>query len=249
MPRAQGGRLPDVSEAETRVTRTHAATHGTPLGWRYFDETLATAVPVTSLAHGAQIAAALCEVAGSQGDEHLQLDLRPQAVLIRVRGASTGRLTPAGLALVSTLTAQVTALGLRTAANLAGDPATGARQVAVQKVELAIDALDIPAVRPFWKAVLGYADNPASPGPDGDLMDPLGVGPLVWFQQMDDPREQRNRIHWDVLVGEDEAQPRVAGALAAGGHLVSDAAAPSFWVLADVEGNEACVCTWQGRSD
>ena len=23
--------------------------------------------------------------------------------------------------------------------------------------------------------------------------------------------------------------------------------APAFWVLADPEGNEACVCTWQGR--
>ena len=36
--------------------------------------------------------------------------------------------------------------------------------------------------------------------------------------------------------------------LDAGGHLISDADAPSFWVLGDAEGNEACVCTWQGRS-
>jgi len=39
----------------------------------------------------------------------------------------------------------------------------------------------------------------------------------------------------------------VTWALAAGGRLVSDAAAPAFWVLADAEGNEACICTWQGR--
>ena len=38
-----------------------------------------------------------------------------------------------------------------------------------------------------------------------------------------------------------------AAALAAGGVLVSDRAAPAFWVLADAEGNEVCVCTWQGR--
>ena len=37
------------------------------------------------------------------------------------------------------------------------------------------------------------------------------------------------------------------GTIAAGGTLVSDAAAPAFWVLADPEGNEACVCTWQAR--
>ncbi|MDX6243769.1 MAG: 4a-hydroxytetrahydrobiopterin dehydratase, partial [Frankiales bacterium] len=29
--------------------------------------------------------------------------------------------------------------------------------------------------------------------------------------------------------------------------LLSDAAAPSFWILGDADGNEICVCTWQGR--
>jgi 4a-hydroxytetrahydrobiopterin dehydratase len=69
----------------------------------------------------------------------------------------------------------------------------------------------------------------------------------VWFQQMDAPRPQRNRIHLDVIVPHDVAEERVAATLAAGGRLVSADRAPAFWVLADVEGNEACVCTWQGR--
>ena len=67
------------------------------------------------------------------------------------------------------------------------------------------------------------------------------------------------RHPWDaaaiclVLTGTDlEVHPRfeagaVEAARAAGGRLVSDAAAPAFWVLADAEGNEACICTWQGR--
>ena len=29
--------------------------------------------------------------------------------------------------------------------------------------------------------------------------------------------------------------------------LLTDEYAPAFWVLADAEGNEACLCTWQGR--
>ncbi|MEO5651542.1 MAG: hypothetical protein ABIN79_00985 [Marmoricola sp.] len=33
----------------------------------------------------------------------------------------------------------------------------------------------------------------------------------------------------------------------AGGTLVSDDEAPAFWVLADSDGNQACVCTWQAR--
>lgn len=108
-------------------------------------------------------------------------------------------------------------------------------------VDIAIDALDVDVVRPFWRAVLAYADR------DGDLVDPTGVGPAVWFQQMDAARPQRNRIHLDVLVAHDEAEARIAAALAAGGHLVTDAFAPRWWVLADAEGNEACVCTWRGR--
>lgn len=109
-------------------------------------------------------------------------------------------------------------------------------------VELAIDALDIDAVRPFWAAVCGYRDD----GVD-EVSDPRGIGPTIWFQQMDAPRPQRNRVHVDVVVPHDVAQERVAAALAAGGRLVSDAHARAFWVLADAEGNEACVCTWLDR--
>ncbi|HET9600995.1 MAG TPA: VOC family protein [Acidimicrobiales bacterium] len=36
-------------------------------------------------------------------------------------------------------------------------------------------------------------------------------------------------------------------AVAAGGVVVTDQYARSWWVLADPEGNEACVCTWQDR--
>jgi 4a-hydroxytetrahydrobiopterin dehydratase len=64
---------------------------------------------------------------------------------------------------------------------------------------------------------------------------------------MDAPRPQRNRIHLDVTVAHDEAETRVRAAVEAGGVLVSDAHARAFWVLADAEGNEACVCTWQDR--
>ena len=111
-------------------------------------------------------------------------------------------------------------------------------------LEIGIDALDIPKIRPFWKAVLGYVDE--SKDWNG-LIDPLGQGPAVWFQQMDAPRPQRNRIHLDVSVPHDEAPRRIEATLAAGGTVLSDAEAPAFWVLADPEGNEACITTWQGR--
>jgi len=45
------------------------------------------------------------------------------------------------------------------------------------------------------------------------------------------------------------AQERIAAALAAGGTVVSEEAAPRFTVLADPQGNKVCVCTHVGRSD
>ena len=130
----------------------------------------------------------------------------------------------------------------RTVSRLAAECAMAPEPPVASALEVAIDALDIPAVRPFWQAVLGYEEEG-----DDALADPERIGPTFWFQQMDEPRPQRNRIHLDVTVPHDVAEARIEAALAAGGRLVSDDAARSFWILADPEGNEACICTWQDR--
>jgi 4a-hydroxytetrahydrobiopterin dehydratase len=113
---------------------------------------------------------------------------------------------------------------------------------AVQVINLTLDALAGEAVLPFWRAVLGY-------GQIGDdyLFDPLRRGPGFGLQEMDVARTGRNRMHVDVAVPHDQAEARVAAAIAAGGRLVSDEHAPKWWVLADAEGNEACLATWVGR--
>jgi 4a-hydroxytetrahydrobiopterin dehydratase len=63
---------------------------------------------------------------------------------------------------------------------------------------------------------------------------------------MDAP-PQRNRIHIDVWMQRDQAEARIAAALAAGGRLVSDQQAPMWWTLADPEGNEVDVATIRHR--
>ena len=55
------------------------------------------------------------------------------------------------------------------------------------------------------------------------------------------------RFHLDVTVPHDQAEARLAAAIAAGGTLVSDERAPAFWVLADADGNHACICTQLAR--
>jgi 4a-hydroxytetrahydrobiopterin dehydratase len=54
-------------------------------------------------------------------------------------------------------------------------------------------------------------------------------------------------MHVDIAVPHDQAEARIAAALAAGGRMVSAAHAPMWWVLADPEGNEACIATWLNR--
>ena len=57
------------------------------------------------------------------------------------------------------------------------------------------------------------------------------------------------RIPFDITIAHDEAEARVAAALAAGGRLVDGSYARSFWVLADAEAHEVCVCTWTDRDE
>ena len=49
----------------------------------------------------------------------------------------------------------------RTISAIAGELGATAEPKAVTQVEIAIDALDIPAVKPFWEAVLGYKPDQA----------------------------------------------------------------------------------------
>jgi 4a-hydroxytetrahydrobiopterin dehydratase len=177
---------------------------------------------------------AIDELAGLE-DHHPDVDLRYGGVTVRLITITHDYygLSERDVELARQISAAARELGVP------ADPS------AVQTVQVTIDALVGPEVMPFWRAVLGYQDR--SDSPDEDLIDPRGRGPSLWFQEMDAPRPQRNRIHFDVWVPHDQAEARVAAAIAAGGRLVTDQYAPSWWVLADAEGNEVDVCTWRSR--
>jgi 4a-hydroxytetrahydrobiopterin dehydratase len=67
--------------------------------------------------------------------------------------------------------------------------------------------------------------------------------PNLWFQDTDEHETPRQRFHLDVYVAPEVATQRIAAALAAGGVVVDDSEAPSYTVIADQDGNRACVCT------
>ncbi|MGV0809076.1 VOC family protein [Mycolicibacterium setense] len=208
-----------------------------PLGWRLVLGALYTEVLAPSMADAAAAASHAVHAAGPDASGHLSIDIRADRAVLRLRTRDAHAVTERDLTLAGAVSQALAAHGFE----LTTGPG------AIQAFEIAVDALDIGAIRPFWKAVTGYVDEPGDIDLNAGLVDPFGRGPAIWFQQMDSPRPQRNRIHLDIDVIHDAAQARVDAALAAGGRLVSDRVAPRFWVLADAEGNEACICTWQGR--
>ena len=210
-----------------KLTR-QAASDALPT-WRFLLQRMHLTVRAPDRATAFDFVARVGAVAASLGRTP-DLDVRGDVVHLAVSTEPAGGVSDDDIAVGRAVDTVVADMGL------VSQPGT------LTVVEIAIDAMDIDAVRPFWDAVLGW-DVIAR----DDVQDPLRLGPAVWFQQMDEPRPQRNRIHLDVTVAHDEAPGRIERALAAGGHLVSDSRAPAFWILADPEGNEACVCTWQGR--
>jgi 4a-hydroxytetrahydrobiopterin dehydratase len=179
-----------------------------------------------SFAAGLPLVAAIGELADEAGHDP-DVDVRPESVTVRLATAEVQGLTRRDAELAGEISAAAARL------HAPSDPA------AVQHVQVAIDALDIPKVRPFWHAVLGYAL-----ASDEDLLDAHRQGPSFWFQQMESQRSGRNRFHIDIYVPHDQVQARIDAALAAGGRIVSDANAPGWWTLADPEGNEADLAIW-----
>jgi 4a-hydroxytetrahydrobiopterin dehydratase len=227
---------------ERVLSRQEASEAVQESGWRFLLGAVRTSVPVESLARAISFAAEAVAACGDDADRHLRVDARPDRIVLTLQSVEHAAVTTLDVELALRISAAADRSGLATAPDIgAGAPRS------VQLLEIAIDALDIAGIRPFWKAVLGYADEAGADGPEDPLVDPVGQGPAIWFQQMDRARPQRNRIHFDICVPHDEATRRIEAALAAGGRLVSATRAPAFWVLADLEGNEVCVTTWQGR--
>jgi 4a-hydroxytetrahydrobiopterin dehydratase len=200
--------------------------------WRVLTNVAHAHFRTESFRAGVELVDAIGRIADAT-DHRPEVDLRPDGVTVRLTTRTPDHffwLSERDVELARQISAVALELGL---------PAI---PTAVQIVQVTIDALVRPKVMPFWGAVLGYQQVG-----DEDLLDPHASGPPIWFQQMKEPRPQRNRIHIDVFVPHDQAEARVAAAIAAGGRLVRDLYAPAWWTLADAESNVADVATWMGR--
>jgi 4a-hydroxytetrahydrobiopterin dehydratase len=162
-------------------------------------------------------------------NHHPDIDLRYTGVTVHLVSHDVGNLSRRDVRLAQQISAAARDLGI------AAEPA------GVQDMRLTID-FGGPQVRPFWQAVLGYREVG-----DEDLVDPQSRGPSLWFQPMDKPPTERNGVHVNLSVPHDQAEARIAAAVAAGGRVVSDRHAPTSWTLADPAGTEVDIATWQNR--
>ncbi|MET7670428.1 VOC family protein [Micromonospora luteifusca] len=192
--------------------------------WRCLYHLVSAHFRTGSLARGVALVDAIGHLVDEAEQQYISIDLHQAGVTVS--------LSRRDVALARRISAAATEL------DIAADP------TAVQLVNVTLDALVGAKVLPFWRALLGYRQIG-----DDYLADPARRGPGFGLQPMDAARPHRNRMHLDVAVPHDQAEARIASALAAGGQLVSDAHAPKWWVLADAEGNEACVATWLGRDE
>jgi 4a-hydroxytetrahydrobiopterin dehydratase len=185
---------------------------------------------VASLGHPATLAVAVAEVPGFDGsgglltvaDDRLTVRLTRDLWMLEARHVELARAVSA----------------------VARSHEASADRAAVQEVQLAVAAKPDEIDLGFWRAVLGYASMS-----DDNAVDPLGHGTTVWVQELDAAKPLRHAMHVDVSVAREHAETRLAAALAAGGRLVDDSAAPTAWILADRAGNKVCIAAWPDGAD
>jgi 4a-hydroxytetrahydrobiopterin dehydratase len=215
----------------TKLTGRDIANQGLD-GWAYLLGGLQTRIHTSDFATGLRLVDAVGEAA-ERMNHHPDLDLRYTHVDVRLTSHDEQGVTERDVRLARTISSLAADAGLRTEC------------VSVSRLELALDSPAFGSILPFWSAVLGM-EHQTGPAIGDEVRDPFGVLPVVWFQESGSA-EPRQRWHPDVWIDPAQVQPRIDAAVAAGGTLVSDTAAPRFWVLADPDGNRVCLCTWQER--
>jgi len=165
----------------------------------------------------------MADVAEETG-HYPDVDLRPEGVTVRTFSRQDGALSESDIALARRVSDMARKLGLEP------DPS---------QVQIAV-AQDAGAdVRPFWSAALGYEHSGAE-----DAIDRHRRNPHLMFHALEPSKSCRGRFHIDVAVPADEAEARVAAALAAGGRIADDSHAPEWWTLASPENHGVDIAVW-----
>lgn len=174
--------------------------------------------------------------AAEEADHHPDVSLTYPEVIVTLSSHDVGGITIRDLDLA------------RTISGFAAELDAGADVSGLTQLEPGLDSAAPQHLGAFYAALLGgeVTDH-------GEPVDPSGQVPGLWFQEGRPgesslpPQDPQQRWHLDVWVPHVEGERRLQAVLDAGGRLVSDAEAPSFWVVEDADGNRSCICTRLGR--
>lgn len=201
-------------------------------GWTlllsYGQAGLQTRMHTANFAAGRRIVEDICRAA-DELDHHAELDLRPFRVDVRLSSREGGGVTENDVALA------------RRISDLAAGTGIELECATLTRIELGLDTPAYDKIAPFWAAVLD-GEHVIGTEAWGDVGDTRQALPMVWFRTSDS--EDRS-WHPHVWVDPAQVRPRIDAAIAGGGTLISDEGAPSTWVLADPDGNQLHLCTWQ----
>ncbi|MCW2739578.1 4a-hydroxytetrahydrobiopterin dehydratase, partial [Nocardioides sp.] len=173
--------------------------------------------------------------AAEEADHHPDISLTYPEVIVTLSSHDVGGITSRDVDLA------------RAISGFAAEAGATADVSGLTQLEPGLDTSAPEALGGFYAALLGGDVS------SGEPVDPSGQVPGLWFQRSGEeasslpPQGPAQRWHLDVWVPHDEGERRLQAVLDAGGTLVSDAEAPSFWVVADADGNRSCICTRHGR--
>ena len=192
-------------------------------GWRLADGALRRSITAADFLTAVRIVDDIATAAEDM-DHHPDLDIRWRTVHIASSTHSAGGVTQYDIELAHRIAAIAADHGVHTDDALDRKP----------RLEIGIDCHDADLLRPWWATAMRYVDH------DGELVDPEGRGPTIWFQEVPEAKTVKNRLHLDLHLPRHEAAAKRDLLVSLGGTLLDTF--ETFWVITDPEGNELCVC-------
>lgn len=204
--------------------------------WRQLLGRLRARFRIGDFATGVRLVDGIAEDAAAAA-YHPDVILTGSDVILTLSSREPRGITSHDIELARRISARARALGI--ASDISG----------LTQIDLGLDTSNGEQLAPFYSALLGYAVV------RGEPVDASGQVPTVWWQDPHDidpayalpDQDIQQRWHFDVWVPYDDAERRLRAVLDAGGRLISDRAAPAFWVVEDADGNRSCICTPAGR--
>lgn len=192
-------------------------------GWRFADDALRRSITAADFPTAIKIVDDIATAAEDM-DHHPDLDIRWRTVHVSSSTHSAGGVTQYDVELAHRISGIAADRGVHTDDALDHKP----------RLEIGIDCHDAALLRTWWAKALRYVEH------EGELIDPDGSGPTLWFQEVPETKSVKNRVHLDLYLPRHEAAAKRDLLVSLGGTMV--AAFETFWVLTDPEGNELCVC-------